>query len=447
MGKIPRAKLSFRALLLVSATIFSLHFGAASMLWPTTWGRDSGLSYPVAFMGFFLSGIFLPWLGYLAVSKGKATFYGLTRNVGRKFCLIYGGITVLALGPLFAVPRMSAASWDAVSRLFSIEAGGRAFLLSILFMLAFYLVTLWFFYQKGAIVNRVGKILVPVFLLMEIIIIAVSIYMPVGEAAGKNYALHPLGYGFINGYQTMDLICAIMFSGFIIYDLQMRLGKDTRSVNRALAVAGLLGFLIRACAQFGEMYRCSTASSVFPDLSYAKLSATLALVQLGVAGGIVFNFCLFMACLSTAIGLLAGTASFIEEASGGKISYKTASLLCFLTAFIVSCAGFEAIFTWATPILQFIYPPCIALALCHAFLSRFTGGLRAACYAAALWGLADAAAEYLKLFGVQDPGLLLALVPGYEYGLAFIWLTVAGWLCGQTLEYLHARAHENVPAI
>lgn len=118
MGKIPRAKLSFRALLLVSATIFSLHFGAASMLWPTTWGRDSGLSYPVAFMGFFLSGIFLPWLGYLAVSKGKATFYGLTRNVGRKFCLIYGGITVLALGPLFAVPRMSAASWDAVSRLF-----------------------------------------------------------------------------------------------------------------------------------------------------------------------------------------------------------------------------------------------------------------------------------------------------------------------------------------
>ena len=100
---------------------------------------------------------------------------------------------------------------------------------------------------------------------MEIIIIAVSIYMPVGETAGKNYALHPLGYGFINGYQTMDLICAIMFSGFIIYDLQMRLGNDTRSVNRALAVAGLLGFLIMACAQFGEMYRGSTASSVFPE--------------------------------------------------------------------------------------------------------------------------------------------------------------------------------------
>ena len=160
----------------------------------------------------------------------------------------------------------------------------------------------------------------------------------------------------------------------------MRLGNDTRSVNRALAVAGLLGFLIMACAQFGEMYRGSTASSVFPDLSYAKLSATLALVQLGVAGGIVFNFCLFMACLSTAIGLLAGTASFIEEASGGKISYKTASLLCFLTAFIVSCAGFEAIFTCTAN-------TAIHLSAVHSsgpvprLLNRFTGGLRAACYA------------------------------------------------------------------
>lgn len=445
MGKTRYSTLSFRGLLLVSVTIFSLHFGAASMLWPTTWGRDSGASFTVAFAGFFLSGIVLPWMGYLAVSKGKATFYGLTRSVGHKFSLIYGGITVLALGPLFAVPRMSAASWDGLSSLLAMDPGGNTFALSIVYMLVFYGVTLWFFYQKGAIINRVGKILVPIFLLMEIIIISVSIFEPLGAPVAPNYTLNPLGYGFLNGYQTMDLICAIMFSGFIICDLQKRLNNDERSINRALALAGLLGFLIMSCAQFGEMYRGSTASGVFPDLSYAKLSATLAMRQLGMVGGAVFNVYLIMACLTTAIGLLAGTASFIEEAAQGKITYKTASLLCFVVSFLVSCAGFEAIFTWATPLLQFIYPPCIALALCYALFNRYRGGLRAACYAAALWGAVDAGAEYLKLFGSQDLSLLLAQVPGYEYGLAFALPTVTGWILGQTLETLRARTHEKAP--
>ena len=49
---------------------------------------------------------------------------------------------------------------------------------------------------------------------MEIIIIAVSIYMPVGETPGKTMRFTRWVTDSINGYQTMGLICAIMFSGF-----------------------------------------------------------------------------------------------------------------------------------------------------------------------------------------------------------------------------------------
>ena len=100
-----KKSLSLFSLVALGMAIFTMHFGASSMLWPTTWGRNSGTSFPLAFFGLFVSGALLPWLGYIAASKRGGSLFGLIRPMGKVFCLLFGAITVALLGPCFAVPR------------------------------------------------------------------------------------------------------------------------------------------------------------------------------------------------------------------------------------------------------------------------------------------------------------------------------------------------------
>jgi LIVCS family branched-chain amino acid:cation transporter len=389
--------------------------------------------YLLAFAGFFLSGLILPWLGYLAVSKGGGPLYVLASQVGPNFVRFFGHVTIMVTGPLFVIPRMSAASWDAVSRVTALDLNEYAFAMSVVFQAAYYGIVYWFIYKEAQIVDKLSKLLVPALVLIEIAVIAKALIVPVGPTAPPNYQRSPLSYGFVNGYQTMDLTCALMFASIIIYDLKNRLGAAAKNVNFYLVIVGALGFAIMGCIQLGEIYRGHTASTLFPDLNYAKLSATIVLEQYGNIGGVIFNIALAFAAMTTAIGLAAGCGAYAENASHGAFAYKKACLASLVLSAFVSIAGLGTIVVWATPMLNFVYPPAIALTLCTAFLTKYTGGRRGACYATLLWGAFDALDGYLKLFGFQDGFTPIHLVPGQADGLGFVWLMIIGWIIGHAI--------------
>ncbi|MDR2076588.1 MAG: branched-chain amino acid transport system II carrier protein [Desulfovibrio sp.] len=425
--------LSVGTLLWIGFAIFSMHFGASCMLWPTTWGRDSGSMFLLAFLGFFLSGLILPWLGYLAVSKGGGPLYVLSSQVGPNFVRFFGHVTIMVTGPLFVIPRMSAASWDAVSRVTALDLNEYAFAMSVLFQALYYGIVYWFIYKEAQIVDKLSKILVPALVLIEIAVIGKALIEPIGPVAAPNYTRSPLSYGFVNGYQTMDLTCALMFAGIIIHDLKVRLGAASRRINFYLVIVGAIGFAVMGCIQLGEMYRGHTASTLLPDLNYAKLSATIVLEQYGNVGGVIFNVALAFAAMTTAIGLSAGCGAYAENATQGAFPYKKACLATLALSALVSVAGLGTIVVWATPMLNFVYPPAIALTLCTAFLTRYTGGRRGACYATLLWGGFDALDGYLKLVGVENGFSPIHLVPGQADGLGFVWLMVIGWIIGHLI--------------
>jgi LIVCS family branched-chain amino acid:cation transporter len=425
--------LTIGTLLWIGFAIFSMHFGASCMLWPTTWGRDSGSLFLLAFAGFFFSGLILPWLGYLAVSRGGGPLYVLSSQVGPNFVRFFGHITILVTGPLFVIPRMSAASWDAVSRVTALDLNEYAFAMSVIFQAFYYAIVYWFIYKEAQIVDKLSKILVPALVLIEIAVIGKALLDPIGPTAAPNYDRSPLSYGFVNGYQTMDLTCALMFASIIIHDLKVRLKEASGRVNFYLIIVGAIGFAVMGCIQLGEMYRGHTASVLLPDLNYAKLSATIVLEQYGNVGGILFNIALAFAAMTTAIGLSAGCGAYAANASHGAFPYKKACLASLGLSAVVSIAGLSTIVVWATPMLNFVYPPAIALTLCTAFLPRYTGGRRGACYATLLWGALDALDGYLKLLGFENGFSPLHLVPGQADGLGFVWLMVLGWVAGHFL--------------
>ena len=441
--------LGFVTIMLIGFAIFSMHFGASCMLWPTTWGRDSGSEFLLCFVGFFFSGLILPALAYLAVSKGGGPLYTLSYQIGPKFVLLFGTVTVMLTGPLFTIPRMSAASWDAISRVTGLDVNENAFIMSIFFQILYYSITYWFIYKESMIVDKLSKILVPALIIIEVLVIGKALIAPIGVTTAPNYPQSPIAYGFVNGYQTMDLTCALMFAGIIIHDLKVRLGEKSTRINYYLVMTGFLGFAIMGCIQLGEMYRGHTASILFPDLNYAKLSATIVLEQYGATGGMIFNIALAFAALTTAIGLAAGCGAYAENASQGKFNYKKACIATLILSCLISIGGLGTIVVWATPGLYLVYPPAIALVLCTCFLTEFTGGRRGACWGAFIWGVFEAGEGYVKLFGktignpdIANPFAWVHSVPLMEYGLGFLWLAVGGWIIGHMI-----WKKEAVPAV
>lgn len=129
--------LGFIMLFALGGSVFAMHFGASCMLWPVTWGQQSGNAVLSAYVGVFLSGILFPFLAYLAVAK-EGTLYKIASSAGERFGQIFGGLTVLVLGPLFVIPRMSAASWDAICQVLGIASS--PFIPMAIFTVFYYLV-------------------------------------------------------------------------------------------------------------------------------------------------------------------------------------------------------------------------------------------------------------------------------------------------------------------
>ena len=63
-----KKKLSKIELFFSGGALFSMHFGASSMVWPMNWGKESGTSVFLAFFGTFITSILLVFIAYLALS-------------------------------------------------------------------------------------------------------------------------------------------------------------------------------------------------------------------------------------------------------------------------------------------------------------------------------------------------------------------------------------------
>lgn len=417
-------------MLTIGGAVFAMHFGASCMLWPTTWGRDSGVDWLSSFSGFFFSGLILPYLGYVAVTRGGPLF-DLASKISSRFAYFFGGFTVLIMGPLFVIPRMSAASWDALSRVLNIDAQASSWFMSCVFTIIYYGITYWFIYKETEIVDKLSKYLVPGLVILEVFLIGNTIINPIGEPVARNFAQSPFGYGFVSGYQTMDLPAALMYAGIILTDIRARGVSSQRDIISNLIKVGGIGFVILGAIMFGEFFRGHTASGMFPDVSYAKLSASIILHQWGYLGGTIFNAALVFAAMTTAIGLTAGTGDFVHTASNKKISYKTACLATLALSTLISISGLETIITWTAPILNLIYPPCIALVIFTVFFTRHVSMMRGACYFTLAWGIVEALNGYLGIIGFKDAmGPLFDIIPGSRAGFGFLPFMIAGSIFG-----------------
>ena len=201
----------------VGFMVFSIFFGAGNLIFPPLLAQNAGTNYPMAVIGFLTTGIGLPLLGLIAIVKFSGKYTELVeQRVHPWFRIITFGLLYLAIGPLFAVPRTGAVSFEIGIRPFlpvDFMAEGQYIYTAIFFILTYF-----FAANPSRLVDTVGKVLSPVLLLFLCVLFVRTFYAPIGEILPPvdQYIDAPFASGFTDGYLTMDLLAALAVGGLAI---------------------------------------------------------------------------------------------------------------------------------------------------------------------------------------------------------------------------------------
>lgn len=428
-----KKELSVLSLFLMGGALFAMHFGASSMIWPMTWGKESGSAVFFAYIGVFITALLLPLLAYVALSRGKGTFLAVTTRALPKFGQFFCGATIMILGPLYVIPRMSAASWDAIMQITGLQID--SMLPIVLFSCGYYLLTYWFVSSRSKMVDKISNILFPVLVIIVIGVIAKGLATPISTWAEPSYDKPPIVYGFTEGYATGDLLCGLVFGIIILNNLREKGVSETR-LNLMVIKVGVIGIGMLCLTHLGHMLVGSFVGDTL-DLKYASLYTQVVLELWGRMGGIFFSIALVFASLTTAIGLTAATAEYFEEATHGRLSYRKGTIWVLIGSTIIGSIGLNTIVAFFAPLLDAFYPGAIVITLYYSFMpncldARKLNAMRFGVIVSFIMGMLDVLYTYNDLFGLhmQAYNDFYNRIPLAAYKLSWVPVAIVFMLIG-----------------
>lgn len=340
--------------ILIGAALFAMFFGAGNLIFPPAIGVEGGSRWTQSLLGFLVTGIGLPVLGVLAVSKAGGKIDDLANVVGKKFSIIFGSIVIMAIGPLLAIPRTGATVYEiGIKPIISMNP--------LIASIIYFSITLFFVIKPSGIVDKVGKILTPILLLVIGLIIFTGLINPMGVPEVTSIA-NPFSEGFLQGYQTMDTLASIVLGGIILTAL-LEKGYTSRNVQMKITMfSGLLAGLVLALVYGGLLYLGATIGGHVPaDITKTALIITITNTLLGKSGQLVMCVAVSAACLTTSIGLTAIVGNYFESLTNGKLSYRAIVIFTCGFSAIMAVIGVESLVKVAEPLLIMVYPIAIVL--------------------------------------------------------------------------------------
>ena len=157
----------------IGFALFSMLFGAGNVIFPPYLGLESGPEWLAGFFSYFMANIGLALLAMFAILR-QGSPDGITARIGRIPSTALMCAIVLCIGPMLAIPRTAATTYE--TSLAPLVSGFSPALFSILFFLLILLLCV----RETAVVDIVGKILTPALLIGLLILIVVGVVNPIG---------------------------------------------------------------------------------------------------------------------------------------------------------------------------------------------------------------------------------------------------------------------------
>lgn len=417
----------------VGLMLFALFFGAGNLIFPAFLGQQAGENWFSAMLGFLLTGAGLPLLGVIAIGYSNSRdVQVLASRVTPLYGILFASALYLAIGPLFATPRTATVSFE-IGVVPYISEENKTLGLA-LFSLFFFGVAYWLSLSPGKLVGRIGKILTPALLVTIAILMGYAALNPMGALTVPqgDFAIRPFAKGILEGYGTMDALASLVFA-IIVIDAVRAMGVDNRAeLLRTTTIAGLVAAscLAMVYLMIGYMGATSVAGLGMQENGAAVLSKT-AQYYFGNGGNILLSVIVFLACLSTAIGLIVANAEFFNRLCPG-ISYKTFVTIFTLVSMGFANKGLAGIISFSIPVLMLLYPLTVVIILL-AFLHNLFGGGRivyiCTIFFTLIVGVLDA---YKAAFGFSDEtaAAINNALPLYDIGLGWVVPAVVGFILG-----------------
>ena len=346
--------------ILFGITLFSMFFGAGNLIFPPYLGYQAGQKALPAFLGFAASAVGLPILGVIAVVR-TGGIRSLAGRVSGPFAAIYTMLIYLSIGPCLAIPRTASTSFEmAVTPFLPVHSG--AFWVQVLYSAVFFGIALVLALHPTHLVNLLGKHLAPVLLALIAVLVLGGIFhgFSGSNVPVENYATVPAVQGFLDGYQTMDAIAALIFG--MIFTLNIAgfgITEKKAVYDTALHSGGVAAILFATV--YGALTWVGTAGAAGSKVENgAQALSYVAMRLFGWSGEIILAAIFFLACLNTCISLICCCGEYFHKLMP-KMSYPVwASLFAAISA-VIANAGLNAILKFSVPVLEGLYPMAIVL--------------------------------------------------------------------------------------
>ena len=407
-------KKSTKDSIVIGFALFSMFFGAGNLIFPGFLGNGLGSDFLLGTVGFVVTGVGLPLLAIVACSKGDGTFESIGNRIDRKFILIFTTILFLAIGPLMAVPRTAATTFELSVNPFLPNVP------AIVAITVYFAINLFFVLKKSAIVDTIGKFLTPALLILLIVLIVKGMVSPIGEIISTN-ASSVLSSSLIEGYQTMDALGALLFASIVTTSLKDK-GYKGKEMPKMIFKSSLVAAIGLAFVYGGLMYiGAQTSGLVSQEIGKTGLLLLISESVLGKVGPAIIGLAMGLACLSTSIGLVSVGASFFEEISKGKLSYNLNAIVITIISLGVATLGVDKIVALSGPVLNLLYPVSITI-IVTTLMSKYLNNMKAVrlgIYTSLIFSL-------LLLI----PGLNLSFLPLADLGFGWIIPTILSIVIG-----------------
>lgn len=430
--------------IIVGFALFAMFFGAGNLIFPPQLGFLTGSKWFVTFIAFSVTGICIPILGIFAMGKAGGDVQRFAGKVHPIFADIFGTVIMLGIGPLLAIPRTAATTY---------EIGVLPFTSSIspvISSIIFFTIVLIFSIKPSRVIDTIGKYLTPVLIIVLAAIVVRGFIAPIGpiEApAPQNFFLK----GFLEGYQTMDALAAMLFATIIINNIKERGYSDKKGLLKINLSAGLIAAVGLLLVYGGLIHAGASGISVFPkNISRTALLVSICQHLWGSAGTVILSLSIAFACFTTAIGLTATAGHFFKKLFRDKISYEAVVIVVCVFSCWLANYGVENIIRYSVPLLEILYPVCILLIIMNIlddyipnryyYVGGAIGTLLVSCLQA-LASTQDLVNDFLSLFSTQRvsfDGLSVFLSNLPLAGIGISWLIPAiigalllGLTCGK----------------
>jgi LIVCS family branched-chain amino acid:cation transporter len=291
----------------------------------------------------------------LAHARLQGTLYDIAKKISPTFSLIYCYL-IYAVSISLPSPRTASVTHEmAILPLLD----SSSWVTSLIYFLLVFL----FVVNRSKILNLIGKFLTPGILMILLAIILISVF-------GFDFSFEPsqfsspFTHGILEGYQTFDAIGAVVVGGVIIISVNLKykdLGFEAKRslIGKAGIYAGLGLFLVYT----GLILTGALMQGEFDTtISRTELLNGISLTTLGAYGRLFLSVLVSLACFTTAVGIVTGTADFVKgRFNESRKAYIMTAIIGCVLGVVMGQFNVGYIIAVALPALMFMYPVTIVL--------------------------------------------------------------------------------------